>query len=81
MFRAEQERLFQETNVGLVQLRHLEITYYFNVNSAIGTQAALIGGFIYDLFTQVTSHDNLYSDYLLSFYYITSMIAVFASIT
>jgi hypothetical protein len=42
MFRAEQERLFQETNVELVQLRHLEITYYFNVNSAIGTQAALI---------------------------------------
>jgi hypothetical protein len=80
MFRAEQQRLFQETNVELVQLRHLEISYYFNVNSAIGTQAALIGGFIYGLFTQTIPRDNVYADYFLSAYYITSTIALFASI-
>lgn len=80
MFRAEQQRLFQETNVELVQLRHLEITYYFNVNSAIGTQATLIGGFIYGLFTQTVPRDFIFVDYFLSAYYITSTIALFASI-
>lgn len=80
MFRAEQQRLFQETNVELVHLRHLEITYYFNVNSAVGTQAALIGGFIYGLFTQTIPRDYVYVDYFLSAYYITSTISLFASI-
>lgn len=80
MFRAEQQRLYQETNVELVRLRHLEITYYFNVNSAIGTQATLIGGFIYGLFTQTIPRDYIFADYFLTAYYITSTIALFASI-
>lgn len=80
MFRAEQQRLYHETNVELVELRHLEITYYFNVNSAIGTQAALIAGFIYGLFTQTIPRDYIYADYFLSAYYITSTISLFACI-
>lgn len=80
MFRAKQQQLFQETNVELVQLRHMEITYHFTVNSAIGTQAALIGGFVYGLFTQNIPSDYVYTKPFLSAYYITSTITIFASI-
>lgn len=52
MNRANQYALFQQTNIGLLGIRQLELNYYINMNIALGTQAALIGGFTYGVFTQ-----------------------------
>jgi hypothetical protein len=52
MNRAHQEALFQTTNQGLLSIRQSEINYYQSVNVAFGTQAALVGGFTYGVFTQ-----------------------------
>lgn len=50
MIRAHQGMLNQQTNQGLLNIRQSEITYYTNLNTAFGTQAALIGGFTYGVF-------------------------------
>eukprot|EP01042_Synura_sphagnicola_P008756 gene8756-11237_t len=80
MLRAEQRQVFQETNVRLVELRHLEIDYYFTVNAAIGTQSVLIGGFAYGLFTKNTNNGTEYGRLSLAAFYVTSAITIFASI-
>eukprot|EP01034_Spumella_vulgaris_P037347 gene37347-46081_t len=56
MYKANQEALFQATNQGLVNIRQSEINYYLSVNSAIGTQAALIGGFTYTITVAASVH-------------------------
>lgn len=80
MLRAGQQQIFQETNVRLVELRHLEIDYYFTVNAAIGTQSVLIGGFAYGLFTKNTFNGTEYGKISLAVFYVTSAITIFASI-
>lgn len=52
MNRANQHALFQATNQGLLGIRQAEINYYVSLNTAFGTQAALVGGFTYGIFTQ-----------------------------
>lgn len=52
MNRANQSALFQQTNISLLSIRQQELNYYINMNITIGTQAALIGGFTYNIFTQ-----------------------------
>ncbi len=41
MYKAEHEKMYQEANQGLVEIRKAEIDYYMRVQSAIGTQSAL----------------------------------------
>lgn len=52
MIKANQNALSQQTNIGLLNIRSAEMNYYINLNIAFGTQAALIGGFSYGIFTQ-----------------------------
>ena len=42
----------QQTNIGLVNIRQLELNYYNNFYSQFGQQAAIIGGFSYGALTQ-----------------------------
>ena len=52
MNQANQKQLFQQTNQGLLGIRQSEISYYQSLTVAFGTQAALIGGFTYGVFTE-----------------------------
>jgi hypothetical protein len=73
MNRANQAALFQQTNLGLLSIRQSELNYYINLNIAFGTQAALIGGFTYGVFTQNQSNDDYdYADYFQDVYWVTS---------
>ncbi len=77
MYKASQEALFQATNQQLVSIRQSEIQYYTNVNVAIGTQAALIGGFTYGIFTQnQPNEDHSYAKRCMTGYYIASAITI-----
>jgi hypothetical protein len=86
MNRANQNVLFQQTNQGLLSIRQAELNYYVSLNIAFGTQAALIGGFTYGVFTQnQVNDDNSYSDIFQDVYWVTSAgtiaCAVFVIIT
>jgi hypothetical protein len=73
MNRANQAALFQQTNLGLLSIRQAELNYYVSLNIAFGTQAALIGGFTYGVFTQNQNNDdNDYSKYFQDIYWIVS---------
>jgi hypothetical protein len=81
MYKASQEALFQATNQQLVSIRQSEIQYYANVNIAIGTQAALIGGFTYGIFTQNQPREEYeYARRCLITYHITSGITIAAAV-
>ena len=83
MNRANQEALFQATNQGLLQIRQSEINYYQSLNVAFGTQAALIGGFTYGVFSQnQINYENSYSnvDILADVYWICSAITIALSV-
>eukprot|EP01039_Chlorochromonas_danica_P006747 gene6747-7457_t len=81
MNRAHQSALFQATNQGLLQIRQLELNYYINLNIAFGTQAALIGGFTYGIFTlNQFRDDNNYSETFQKIYWVTSASTVAASV-
>ena len=79
MNRANQQALFQQTNQGLLGIRQSEVNYYHSLNVAFGTQAALIGGFTYGVFTQnEVNYDNGYiiEDIIADFYWICSAITI-----
>lgn len=59
MIRASQKALIQRTNLGLLDIRQMEINYYLSLNLAFGTQAALIGGFTYNVFTQQPFNEDV----------------------
>lgn len=59
MNQANQKALCQQTNQGLLGIRQAEIDYYLTLNSAFGTQAALIGGFTYGNFAQETTFEDV----------------------
>ena len=80
MYKANQEALFQCTNLGLVGLRQAEINYYFNVNSAIGTQAALIGGFTYGIFTQNPINTTPWASTVVVAYYCVTACAIASAV-
>lgn len=73
MNQANQRALAQLTNQGLLNIRQAELNYYINLNVAFGTQAALIGGFTYGIFTQTVANDsNSYSCVFLDLFWIVS---------
>ncbi len=81
MNRANQQALFQATNQGLLGIRQQEINYYLNLNLAFGTQAALIGGFTYGVFTQNQKNDeNDYAEIMEDIYWILSAATIAASV-
>jgi hypothetical protein len=83
MNRANQQLLFQATNQGLLGIRQSEINYFQSLNVAFGTQAALIGGFTYGVFSQnQINHDNGYGfvDVLADVYWICSAITICLSV-
>eukprot|EP01032_Pedospumella_encystans_P017955 gene17955-20451_t len=83
MNRANQQALFQQTNQGLLGIRQSEVNYYHSLNVAFGTQAALIGGFTYGVFTQnEVNYDNGYviEDIIADMYWIISAITIALSV-
>jgi hypothetical protein len=80
MYNAQQQALFQQTNQQLISIRQLEINYYTNINVAIGTQAALIGGFAYGVFTQNQAGDFTYADEFHTVYYILSAVTIASAV-
>eukprot|EP01031_Cornospumella_fuschlensis_P024991 gene24991-30190_t len=81
MNRANQIALFQATNQGLLNIRQAELNYYINLNIAFGTQAALIGGFTYGVFTQNQKNEDYdYSYIFQDIYWITSAGTIAASV-
>lgn len=81
MNRANQLALFQATNQGLLNIRQQELNYYINLNIAFGTQAALIGGFTYGVFTQNQKNEDYDYAYIFQdIYWITSAGTIAASV-
>ncbi len=81
MNRANQLALFQQTNQGLLNIRQLELNYYINLNIAFGTQAALIGGFTYGVFTQNQYNEDIpYAELFQNIYWVTSAGTIAASV-
>ena len=83
MNQANQKQLCQATNQGLLSIRQSEINYYQSLNVAFGTQAALIGGFTYGVFTQNQINDqNGYSgiDALADCYWVCSAVTIALSV-
>ena len=83
MNRANQQALFQQTNQGLLGIRQSEVNYYQSLNVAFGTQAALIGGFTYGVFTQnQINYTNDYNseDIIADVYWIVSAITIALSV-
>ena len=81
MNRANQAALFQQTNQGLLNIRQSELTYYINLNIAFGTQAALIGGFTYGVFTQNQYNEDIeYAELFQNIYWVTSAGTIAASV-
>jgi len=79
MNQANQKQLFQQTNQGLLGIRQSEVNYYQSLNVAFGTQAALIGGFTYGVFSQnILNEGNGYenADILADAYWICSAITI-----
>lgn len=58
MFRAEQERMVQETNIQLVNIRQDEILYFNKFFTSFGTQCFLLGGFISGALSQTPVFDT-----------------------
>lgn len=81
MNKANQNALYQQTNQGLLGIRQAEINYYINLCVAFGTQAALIGGFTYGIFTQNQfNEDTGYSKYFQDVYWVSSSGTIAASV-
>eukprot|EP01033_Poteriospumella_lacustris_P001566 gene1565-1135_t len=81
MNRANQHALFQATNQGLLGIRQAEINYYVSLNSAFGTQAALIGGFTYGIFTQeMFDVTQAYASIFRDIYWIASSATIAAAV-
>ncbi|RYG98827.1 hypothetical protein EON65_50960 [archaeon] len=76
MFKAEHERMFQEANQGIIEIRKSEIDFYLRVASALGTQAALVGGFAYLTFSQNLEAHYVYTYYVNTVYYVAAGMTV-----
>lgn len=81
MNKANQNALYQQTNQGLLGIRQAEISYYINLCVAFGTQAALVGGFTYGIFTQNQFNEETgYSKYFQDVYWVSSSGTIAASV-
>eukprot|EP01038_Epipyxis_sp_PR26KG_P007919 gene7919-10749_t len=87
MNRADQKVLIHQTNKGLLQIKSNELHYYNNLNIALGTQAAIIGGFVYGVFTQDKDHNGINHNYpavvakvVLDVFYVTSALTIAACV-
>lgn len=76
MFKAEHERMFQEANQGIIEIRKSEIEFYLRVSSALGTQAALVGGFTYLTFSQNLETEYVYTYTMNATYYVTAAMTI-----
>jgi hypothetical protein len=59
MNRAQQKAVAHEANVGLVNIRNLEVQYFGRFFSNFGTQAAFMIGFILSAISQVPGDVNV----------------------
>jgi hypothetical protein len=81
MNRANQQALFQATNQAVLGIRQLEITYYANLYGAFGTQALLLGGFVYGTFTQNnTDEGNPGEDVFIFLYYVMAALTIASAV-
>ena len=81
MNRANQNALFQQTNIAVLDIRQSEINYYTNLYGAFGTQAVLLGGFVYGTFTQNnTEESNPHEIIFLYLYYIMASAMIASSV-
>eukprot|EP01038_Epipyxis_sp_PR26KG_P004347 gene4347-6151_t len=85
MNKANQKALIQATNIGLISIRQSEIQYYTNLYISFGTQAALIGGFTYNVFTQNVPafpafYPSLLATIILDVYWVLSALTISASV-
>ena len=76
MNRANQQRLNQEANQEVINIRQTEISYYINLFTIFGTNAALVGGFNYGILTQ-----NIFAQSSKDFQIYKFVYYVFAAIT
>ncbi len=76
MYKAEHEKMYQEANQVLIDIRKQEIDYYMRVNGAIGAQASLIIGFVYLTFTQNLTFDYVWTSYFNGVYFVASAITM-----
>ena len=77
MNKASQQALLHTTNQGLLGIRQSEINYYLGINAAFGTQAALICGFTYSIYTQ--NVPNIHTPgvrYIADMYYFLSAVTI-----
>lgn len=80
MYKASQQALAQETNLQLVSIRQSEIDYYVAVMTTLGTQAALIGGFTYGLFTLTEESEEEWAGACAAAYHVFSGVCIAASV-
>jgi hypothetical protein len=81
MNRADQHVLLQETNLGVLDIRQSELDYRIDLNTAFGTQAALIGGFSYGVYSQNPLNENTtYSGTFLDLYWAVSAVTIACAI-
>ncbi len=76
MFKAEHERMFQEANQGIIEIRKSEIEFYLRVSSALGTQAALVGGFTYLTFSQNLEAHYIYTYWMNAVYFVAAAMTI-----
>lgn len=76
MFKAEHERMFQEANQGIIEIRKSEIEFYLRVSSALGTQAALVGGFTYLTFSQNLEAHYFYTYTVNAVYFVAAAMTI-----
>jgi hypothetical protein len=73
MYRADQQALIHETNIGVLEVRRSELEYRIDLNIAFGLQAALIGGFSYDIYYENrVNAENDYAETFINIYYVVS---------
>lgn len=85
MLKASQLSLAQQANMGVVNNRNAEITYYTSFMNNFGNQAAIIGGFAYQNLTQVSfpviadPYPTVYYNFSKSMYFISCAVCMAAS--
>lgn len=80
MNRANQQALFQQTNQAVLDIRQLEVNYYTNLYGVFGTQATLLGGFVYSTFTQNNNENHSYELLFLYLYFIMAAMTIASSL-
>lgn len=95
MLRANQALLLQQTNIGLLNLRQIELNYYTTFYGAFSGQSAVLCGFVYSSVTQmgyggtvpytgpIVHEGSLEQDqyeYVLWFFWFSSAICIMAAL-